>query len=182
MKKLYTYKKDSFNTAVFSLMTYYKVLNFNLYEAPQIDNSKLKKLYDNSTELLGTVFNTNTEYYGLFYEVEKHFGALGSFYDFVPKSGTYSMQLPSSYVLIKIAVEKAIKWLKNTKDFTLIVWFPMHFTQTEKMSVDALPSLEIQTDLLPIFEESEYLKETYKHKTKNLLGSYYNYKVLVLSS
>lgn len=85
------------------------------------------------TELFGSPFNTCLEQYcSPFYDIECHFGSLGSFFNFEFQTGTYIMNPPYDEVLMDRAVDRILHVLSGSdksggsgKEITIIVVFPL---------------------------------------------------------
>lgn len=180
LQKRYTQKTD-FNNAVFYLLSYYKTIGFlkddgdTIFNIPNIKNIKINNLYKKSLELAGTPFTVpiGRSYFGLFPDIEQHFGSLGSFYDIDPKSGVYSIQFPFSYIFINDAIVKVNNWLdtadKNKKKLTFLLWVPLDISFAQNSSagnIDLKNSILINVykDLVPKIEKSEYLNDTFYYK------------------
>lgn len=180
LKKRYTHKTD-FNNSVFYLLSYYKTIGFLkddgdvIFNIPNIKNTKINNLYNQSLELSGTPFTVpiGKSYFGLFPDIEQHFGSLGSFYDIEPKSGIYSIQFPFSYIFINDAIVKVNNWLdtshKNKKNLTFLLWVPLDISFAKNSSagnIDLKNSILINVykDLVPKIEKSEYLNDTFYYK------------------
>ena len=172
LKKHYT-EKSNFNNAVFYLLTYYKLNGFldntgvihgNI---PKIKNKILEKLYNKSIELIGTPFSVpqGNEYFGLFPDIEQHFGSSGSFYDINPISGVYSINLPLSYGFIKNTLEKVNKWLgavKKSNSLSFLLWVPLNiYNVPSNLGYDISTSIlaNVYSELLPQLKKSKYTKE-----------------------
>ena len=180
LKKRYTLKTN-FNNAVFYLLSYYDTIGFLkddgeiIFNLPNIKNTKINNLYSKSLELAGTPFTVplGKSYFGLFPDIEQHFGSLGSFYDIYPKSGVYSIQFKLSYIFINDAIIKVNNWLdtayKNKKNLTFLLWVPLYITLPNNSNAgisDFKNSIltNVYENLVPKIEKSEYLNDTFYYK------------------
>lgn len=78
------------------------------------------------TELFGSPFNTCLEQYcSPFYDIEKEFGSLGSFFDFELETGTYIMNPPYDEELMESASKRILRMLDGPKEITIIVVYPL---------------------------------------------------------
>jgi len=174
LKKRYKSSKENFKNAVFYLLTYYKLNGFLENtgiindDIPKIKNKKLEKLYSKSIELIGTPLTVpyNKEYFGLFPDIEQHFGSNGSFYDVNPISGVYSIHLPLSYGFIKNTIKKVNKWLgavKTGNSLSFLLWVPMNIYLPDNLAYDISTSIlaNVYKELVPKLKKSKYTKEKY---------------------
>lgn len=169
LKKRYS-KKNNFSNAVFYLLSYYHLnglLEDTGYindEIPKITNTKLNNLYKKSIELVGTPLTvaSSKKYFGLFPDVEKHFGSLGSFYDFEPISGVYSIHLPLSYLFISNTIEKVENWLNSSLKLHFLIWVPVNVYTVEGVAITRKSLLkDVYQDLIPKLAKSKYFKDMY---------------------
>jgi hypothetical protein len=180
LKKRYTLKTN-FNNAVFYLLSYYNTIGFLkddgeiIFNIPNIKNTKINILYNKSLELAGTPFNVpiGKSYFGLFPDIEQHFGSLGSFYDVDPKSGVYSIQFQLSYIFINDSIVKVNNWLdtayKNKKNLTFLLWLPLDISIAKNSSAETIDLknsilINVYEDLVPKIEKSKYLNDTFYYK------------------
>ena len=171
LKNRYT-GTNNFNNAVFYLLTYYNLNRFlnetgDFFEnIPKIKNTKLNNLYNKSIELIGTPFSvpSGKKYFGLFPDIEQHFGSLGSFYDVEPYSGIYSIHFPLSYYFIKDTIQKVEKWLDDSEEnLTFLLWVPIKkiYRYEENFDLSTSILLKVYEELIPKLEQSEFLYEKY---------------------
>jgi hypothetical protein len=86
----------------------------------------MQNKYNICFELFGSVFNTfNKNYCSLFYDIEKYFGSVGSFFDLEIKRGNFSMNPPFDPVIIKDCVQKCEDILKYKSDILILIWIPI---------------------------------------------------------
>ena len=168
LKKRYIGNSEYFNNSVFYLFTCYTanglINNKNniIFEIPKIKDTKINNLYKQSIELLGSPLSVDSDkkYFGLFPDVEKLFGSLGSFYDFKPTSGVYSIQFQLSYFFIKKTVDKVFKWLdtafKNNEKLTFMLWM-FNISNIKDIYYDILQSL------INNIVKSKYFKDKYEY-------------------
>lgn len=84
------------------------------------------------TELFGSPLNTSVEQYcSPMIDIERHFGSLGSFFEFDMGSGTYLLNPPYDESIINEAMEKIFKVLATSKEVTVIVVLPIWDIETQ---------------------------------------------------
>lgn len=167
-----------FNNSVFQLLScyYFNELLVNEYNIPEIflsleiENKKLKNLYDLSTELVGTPLCNHKPYYGLYPNIEKEFGSLGSCYDFKPDSNSnkiqyYSVKSRVSYYFIKYMYEKIKYFLKNYK-ISFLFWIPTFYIVLDTYLINTKDILlnKVYEEIVPEIKKSKYLKNKFYYK------------------
>jgi hypothetical protein len=86
----------------------------------------IKEKMDIEIELFGSVFNTyNKLYCSMFYDIEKYFGSLGSFFDMEIIYGNFSMNPPFDNILILNAIKRLNKYMKKNKNIFTLIWIPI---------------------------------------------------------
>jgi hypothetical protein len=190
LKKRYN-KKTNFNNAVFYLLSYYHLnglledtgyINDNI---PKIKNNKLNNLYKKSIELIGTPLTVSPDkkYFGLFPDIEQHFGSLGSFFDIEPVSGFYSIHLPYSFLFIKNIIKKVENWLNSSNKLTFLIWAPINinidgFIITRKILLE-----DLYKKLIPQLSNSKYFQEYYYYSyDKNSILTNSTHIIYILSN
>lgn len=112
------------------------------------------------TELFGSPFNTCLEQYcSPFYDVEKYFGSLGSFFDFDFQTGIYFMNPPYDEQFMKFAAQKVLMALNSTKEISVIVVLPLWDPRSQiehrgKMHVDK------EFEAYEMLKKSKHLRST----------------------
>lgn len=190
LKKRYN-KKTNFNNAMFYLLSYYHLnglledtgyINDNI---PKIKNNKLNNLYKKSIELIGTPLTVSPDkkYFGLFPDIEQHFGSLGSFFDIEPVSGFYSIHLPYSFLFIKSIIKKVENWLNSSNKLTFLLWAPINinvdgFIITRKILLE-----DLYKKLIPQLSNSKYFQEYYYYSyDKNSILTNSTHIIYILSN
>jgi len=88
----------------------------------------IKKTFNVDFECFGSCFNTVCENYcSLFYDLEKHFGSKGSFFDYQLNNGFYELNPPFITTIIELSIEKILHNLEKSNTqlsffMTLPVW------------------------------------------------------------
>lgn len=193
-----------FLSIVFKLLEYYQGLGLGsfLYEDLHIVDKKIIDLQQTSIELLATPFtNARRPYFGLYPDVEQHFGSMGSYFDVKPKAGMFSLRMLPSYLLVKDAIERVDMWLKDAKkakrDLTIMFWYPkfkaMYYGDIEPQfrNEQGNPLEEDQTilrfaeeDLEPKLAKSPFKKEVigyFPGKKISPTTNDYKHRIYILS-
>lgn len=123
--KNFEYNKDMY---IWCLCKRYSILSsFNNQLAVHPNTMKdLSKKFNINFELFGSVFNTfNTSYCSLFYDIEKYFGSMGSFFDINILSGGFSVNPPFDYHIIKDTIDICNNCLSKKPNIIFIIWIPI---------------------------------------------------------
>jgi hypothetical protein len=97
--------------------------------------------YRNTKRLFGNALDK--KFYGMFHDVEKHFGCLGSVYDFKPEEDTYSIIMPDSMALKEYIEAKIPEWIQKA---TIVIYFP--YIEVDEFVIDKKYIKEKKKDLL----------------------------------
>lgn len=110
---------DKFHKWVYILYTRYSTLSSGSNQASVVPSFKLllKKKLNIKIELFGSAINTSSTKYGsVFYDIEKNFGSLGSFFDMTIKSGYFEANPPFEFSIIDNMFKKMYNHLMNTDE------------------------------------------------------------------
>lgn len=121
--------KGSLDNLIWSILFRYKILNSHndqLAVMPTIKNC-LRKKHKVDVELFGSAINHHySRFCSVFYDLEKYFGSLGSYYDFIPIKGVYTSNPPFNEHLMEKASRLMIKHLNdNNKGLVFIYTIPI---------------------------------------------------------
>lgn len=126
------------------------------------------------TELFGSPLNTTTDQYcSPMYDLERHFGSLGSFFNFDICSGTYLLNPPYDESIINEAMQKIFTVLNTNKEITVIVVLPIWDIETQ-IIVDR----KFKNTEFPIIATIKENKNTRSHCLLNCnVHKFYNYYI-----
>ena len=87
----------------------------------------LKTDFGLSFECFASAINcTLPNFCSIYYDVERYFGSIGSYFNMIPIKGTYSFNPPYQYDIINNGIERMISHLDNTSDeLTFIITIPI---------------------------------------------------------
>ena len=113
------------------------------------------------TELFGSPLNTSIpQYCSPFLDIEKHFGSLGSFFDYEMCSGTYLLNPPYDEVIINKAIGKILREMDTDKEITVITVLPI-WDPESKLEV---AGMVIRDEEFPIIETIKSSRYTRSHE------------------
>ena len=154
LKKRFSGKDENFSNSLFSLLSYYNVINYYVSDEDEnfifdweIKEKKIIEDIKNSDLLLSTPISApvNKSFYSLFPYVEKEFGSLGSFHDAkLENEKTYTLELyPNLYVCEKIS-EFIYKKLEKQKLTFIIIIYSLTALNLEEID----PSVHFEKNLM----------------------------------
>lgn len=126
---LYTGPKYKINDYLWSIIFRYQLLGSNNHQLavlPDIMN-KMNKDYELNFECFASSINsTFNNYCSIYYDLERYFGSVGSFFNIVPKKGTFGFNPPYQHEIIITGIRKLFNFLDNTNEhLTFIITIPI---------------------------------------------------------
>lgn len=185
--KLFNRFKDTFkddrNVYIWCLIKRYVVLrSYNNQLA--VHKKIMKGLTDChgvGFELFGSALNTHfTKYCSLFYDIEKHLGSYGSFFDVKIKKGSFTMNPPFDERVMRESMEKIVGEMKNSQQKILVViWIPIWDHEGKSWVYDNCPGTRETRSYTKDYEALDVIKGSglVKHMEKicAMKMTYFNY-------
>ncbi|VVU95591.1 Phosphorylated CTD interacting factor 1 WW domain [seawater metagenome] len=160
-----SFKNIDFDTLIWCLLYRYITLGSHNHQLAVIPNvmQKFKEKINLNVEVFASGVNHYLDHYcSLFYDIEKYFGSLGSFFDIVPISGLFGFNPPYENFIMEKGTEKIIKHLEESEK----EGNPLGFLIT-------IPIWDI--------EGKKIMEENYNSKPgKNMSIDYAEYKTITL--
>ena len=107
----------------------YQLLSSNNNQLAVMENilDNMKTDFGLSFECFASAINsTLPNFCSIYYDVERYFGSIGSYFNMIPIKGTYSFNPPYQYDIINNGIERMINHLDNTTDeLTFIITIPI---------------------------------------------------------
>jgi hypothetical protein len=119
---------DPLDYIVWIILYRYQLLGSNNNQLGILENilNSMKKDYNLSCESFASAINGSLDTYcSLYYDIEKYFGSIGSFFNIVPIKGVYSFNPPYQFDIINNGVHKIISHLNMTQELTFIITIPI---------------------------------------------------------
>ena len=178
------FKSDkNIDEIIVCLLLRYKCLssqNNQLAIPPEI-MKKMKSDMDLSCECFASCLNNYFPLYcSIFYDLEKYFGSIGSFFDILPISGTFEFNPPYQINIIQKGVNNILKHLKiadkNNKKLTFILTLPIWDVYGKILMDISLPDILRYDDfnIIEKIKKSKYFlglrmicKEKFSYKDYN---------------
>ena len=128
LKVKYSGFPDELDKYIFLILFRYQLLGSNNNQLAVLPNilNKMKKDFDLSIECFASTINTETDIYcSIYYDIEKYFGSIGSFFNIEIKKGTYSFNPPYQKDIIEKGIHKIFDFLKTGDELTFIITIPI---------------------------------------------------------
>jgi hypothetical protein len=149
LKSNYTGKKNM-DDIIWSILFRYQLLGSNNHQLGVKSNimKQMNQNYNLNFECFASAINcTFNHYCSVYQDIEQHFGSVGSFYNLIPKKGTFGMNPPYQKDIIESALNKAISFLieakENNCDLTFIITIPIWDLEGKKNFTNDLPQQNI---------------------------------------
>ena len=132
LKNKYTGPEDKLDFYIWCILYRYQLLGSNnnqLAVLPRIMN-QLKQDFGLAFECFASVINSHFDHFNsLYYDIEKHFGSYGSFFNMIPIEGTFGFNPPYQLDIIDKGINKIISFLSKAKSnnnkLTFIITIPI---------------------------------------------------------
>lgn len=132
MIKKNTCKNINVDELIWVILFRYQLLSSNNNQLAVLPNvlNKMEKDFNLKFETFGSAINTNTKNYcSLYYDVEKYFGSIGSFFNTNFLEGCFSFNPPYQKDIIDEGIKKILTCLSNSKvlelDLTFLITIPI---------------------------------------------------------
>lgn len=174
LEKNYTGKKAKLDEFIWIILFRYQLLGSNNHQLG-VKNEimvNMNKNYDLNFECFASSINsTFSKYCSIYYDVERYFGSVGSFYNLVPKKGTFGVNPPYQKDIIETALLKLITCLEdaetNKNKLTFIITIPIWDKEGKKEFNNDLPQQNIDYG---DFEIIKIIKDTKFHKITRMIS------------
>jgi len=128
--------------------------------------------------------NTFPHYCSIYQDVEQYFGSVGSFYNLIPKKGTFGINPPYQKNIIDSALLKVINFLylakEKNNELSFIITIPIWDIEGKKFFTNDLPQQYIDYgdfEIIKIIQESEFHKITRMISKENFTYIDHNFKL-----
>ena len=131
-----------------------------------------------------SINNTFPHYCSIYQDIEQYFGSVGSFYNLIPKKGTFGINPPYQKDIIESALIKVIKFLSIAKEknseLSFIITIPIWDLEGKKLFTNVLPQQYIDYgdfEIIKTIKESEFHKITRMISKENFTYIDHNFKL-----
>ena len=131
-----------------------------------------------------SINNTFNHYCSIYQDIEQYFGSFGSFYNLVPKKGTFGINPPYQKNIIELALDKVINFLSSAKEnknnLSFIITIPIWDLEGRKLFTNDLPQQNIDYgdfEIIKKIRDSEFHKITRMISKENFTYIDHNFKL-----
>ena len=135
-------KTDEMDSIIWIVLYRYQLLSSNNNQLAVLENilEKMKIDFNLSHECFASAINgTLSSYCSIYYDVERYFGSIGSYFNVILQKGTFSFNPPYQYDIINNGIKRMIEFLDNTSDeLNFIITIPIWDLEGKKIMADNL--------------------------------------------
>ena len=125
---IYSGPENKIDDYIWAILYRYQLLGSNNHQLavlPTIMN-QMNNDYNLNFECFASVINNHFNHYcSVYYDLEKHFGSVGSFFNIIPLQGTFGFNPPYQKDIINKGVQKLFTFLNNSEKLTFIITIPI---------------------------------------------------------
>lgn len=124
----YTGEKHLIDEYIWSILFRYQLLGSNNHQLavqPKI-MQQMQNDYNLNFECFASAINsTFKNYCSLYYDLERYFGSVGSFFNVIPIKGTFGFNPPYQKDIIEKGINRLINFLDGENELTFIITIPI---------------------------------------------------------
>ena len=165
----YSGSKNMMDDYIWAIIFRYQLLGSNNHQLAVLPHIMLemKKDYNLNFECFASAINsTFPNYCSIYYDIEKFFGSVGSFFNIIPLKGTFGFNPPYQKEVIEIGIQKLFIHLEESQhNLTFIITIPIwDISGREYMKNNYNNELEKQNidygefEIINKIKESKYFK------------------------
>ncbi len=125
----YTGPKGKVDEYLWAIVFRYQLLGSNNHQLAVLPNimEAMTKDYNLNFECFASAINsTYPRYCSIYYDLEKYFGSVGSFFNITPIKGTFGFNPPYQKDIIDLGIKRLFGFLEKTKEnLTFIITIPI---------------------------------------------------------
>jgi hypothetical protein len=170
LAQVFTGEPDLIDDYLWSIIFRYQLLGSNNHQLAVLPNimNNMNKDYNLNFECFASAINsTFKNYCSIYWDLERHFGSVGSFFNIIPLKGTFGFNPPYQKDIINLGINKIFNFLKDSNnELTFIITIPIWDTEgrniMRELYNNELEKQNIEYGDFPIISEirkSEYYKE-----------------------
>ena len=126
---IYTGPENNIDEYIWAMVYRYQLLSSNNHQLAVLPTimASMKKDYSLNFECFASgINNTFNHYCSLYYDIERYFGSVGSFFNIEPIKGTFGFNPPYQKDIIILGIERVLKFLEKSKEnLTFIITIPI---------------------------------------------------------
>jgi hypothetical protein len=170
LSEAYTGPSNMIDDYLWSIIFRYQLLGSNNHQLAVLPNimNNMKIDYKLNFECFASAINsTFKNYCSIYWDLEKYFGSVGSFFNMIPLKGTFGFNPPYQKDIINLGITKLFECLKeSTEELTFIITIPIWDTEgrniMKELYNNELEKQNIEYGDFPIISEikkSDYYRE-----------------------
>lgn len=158
----------NYDELIWIILFRYQLLSSNNHQLAVLPNiyKKMEEDFGLAIECFASAINSSSKYYcSLYYDIEKHFGSIGNFFNLIPISGTYSFNPPYQYDIISNGINKIIEHLNNSSNkLAFIITIPIWDNEGKEYMANHMSENNNNVinykdfEIMNIIRNSQYLK------------------------
>jgi hypothetical protein len=125
----YTGPKNKVDDYLWAIIFRYQLLGSNNHQLAVLPNimKQMQNDYNLNFECFASSINsTFKQYCSIYWDLEKHFGSVGSFFNIIPSQGTFGFNPPYQKDIIDKGINKLLIFLEQaTNNLTFIITIPI---------------------------------------------------------
>jgi phosphorylated CTD-interacting factor 1 len=125
---IYSGPDNKIDNYIWAILYRYQLLGSNNHQLavlPSIMN-QMNNDYNLNFECFASVINNHFNHYcSVYYDLEKYFGSIGSFFNIIPLKGTFGFNPPYQKDIIDRGVKKLFTFLNSNENLTFIITIPI---------------------------------------------------------
>jgi hypothetical protein len=129
MASAYTGPKNKFDEILWAIIYRYQLLGSNNHQLAVLPNVMNKFCLDynlNFECFASAINNTFRNFCSIYWDLERYFGSVGSFFNLVPIKGTFGFNPPYQKDIIEMGIHKLFNFLDETSEsLTFIITIPI---------------------------------------------------------
>ena len=129
VSNIYTGPIDKLDDHIWAILYRYQLLGSNNHQLAVLPNimTQMQTDYNLNFECFASLINNTFNHYcSIYYDLERHFGSVGSFFNITPLKGTFGFNPPYQKDVITKGINKIFSFLETTKDeLTFIITIPI---------------------------------------------------------
>jgi hypothetical protein len=162
ISKCYTGPINKMDDYIWAILFRYQLLGSNNHQLAVLPNIMNQMMIDyglNFECFASLINNTFNHYCSVYYDLERYFGSVGSFFNLIPLKGTFGFNPPYQKDIINNGINKLFNFLNDTtEDLTFIITIPIWDYEGQEL-MDNKPDInygnfEIITDI----KQSKFFK------------------------
>ena len=125
----YSGPKNKFDEIIWSIVYRYQLLGSNNHQLAVLPNIMTKMFSDynlNFECFASAINNTFPRFCSIYWDLERYFGSIGSFFNIIPIKGTFGFNPPYQKDIIETGIHKLFNFLDTSTDqLTFIITIPI---------------------------------------------------------